>query len=248
MKLSGQTILVTGAARRIGRAIALRLADAGADVVVHCFRSRADAEQTATDIRVAGRNAWIVEADLSNATEAEGLVAKAGDVAGCLHGLVNAAAVYPSSTLATLTSGGLLSTMALNAYAPFAATRALAVLSAADGVNRAVVNIADARIVGGDHEHIGYHLSKRTLATITQLAAREYAPRVRVNAVAPGLVLAPDGVDAEAWLRRRVANTPLGAMGTPLDVADAVLYLLTAPFVTGQMLFVDGGRHLHSHL
>jgi len=237
--LAGRTALVTGAGRRLGRRIAERLAEAGAAVVVHYRASRQDAEEVVGRIRGHGGEAWAVPADLGE-PGVSALVAHAAEAAGRpLDILVNNASVFPEDDLDSMEYADLDANMRVNAWAPFALTRALAAQTEAG----AVVNLLDTRIVDDDPRHVPYLLAKKTLAELTRLTALRYAPRVRVNAVAPGPVLPPVGGGHESLAAWKKA-VPLQRIGTPDEVADAVLFLLGATDTTGQVLFVDGGRHM----
>ncbi len=154
--------------------------------------------------------------------------------------LVNNAATYTATKLADLEWSGLSRDIAVNAWAPLALTRAFHAQAKRAG---AVVNLLDTRIEDYDWDHLGYQLSKKMLRDITRLQAVEYAPKVRVNGVAPGPILPPEG-EGEAMLERVGKHLPLRKSPSPDDVADAVLYLLGAHGVTGEVLHVDGGRHL----
>ena len=241
--LAGRTALVTGAARRIGRAVALALADEGASVVVHCGSSREEAEETANAIRQKGVNAWTVQADLSDPAEAEGIFARAVEAAGPVDILVNSASIFPPSRLADFTVEELHRNVQINAMAPLQIARGFA----AQGREGAIVNFLDTRMADYDAEHAAYHLSKRMLFTLTRMMAMEFAPRVRVNAVAPGLILPPDAKGRDDF--ERLAHTnPLQKVGTVEGVVDAVLFLLRADFVTGEVLFIDGGRRMRGSM
>lgn len=238
--LVGQTALVTGGAKRLGRAIALALARAGADVVVHCRSSVAEAQALAGELRALGRQAWVAQADLSDAAQAEALFESAcRSAGGSLDILVNSASIFDQGRLDDLNPADLDRNIHINALGPFVLGRALA-RSRRGGC---IVNLLDSRIMDYDAEHAAYHLSKRLLATLTRMMALEFAPRVRVNAVAPGLILPPPGED-EGYLERLKRTNPLERYGEPEDVADAVLFLARSAFVTGQTIFVDGGRHM----
>jgi len=231
--------LVTGGARRIGRALALALASEGLDVVIHYRSSRAEAEETAAECRARGVRAWAVCADLAQRAEAETLIDRAIEVAGPLDVLVNSASIFPKDTLAGVTAAALVENFEINALAPFVIARAFA----GQGRDGAVVNMLDTRILHYDALHTAYHVSKRAFFTLTRMMALEFAPRVRVNAVAPGLILPPPGED-ESFLEKYASHNPLRRWGATADVAAAALFLVRSPFVTGQVIFVDGGFHM----
>jgi len=238
--LQNRTALVTGAARRIGRGIAMALAEAGADVVVHYRGSRDDAERTAEEIRRLGRRAWCLCADLADASQAAGLMAEAIAAAGPVSILVNDASSFPSDTIADASCQDIQQSMQVHALSPLVLARGLAGqdLPAGD-----VVNMLDSRIEDYDRLHASYHLGKRMLFTITRMLALELAPRVKVNAVAPGLVLPPEGKD-EGYLASLAHTNPLGRVGSVEAVAAAVRQLVESDFITGQVIYVDGGRHM----
>jgi pteridine reductase len=238
--LEGKTVLVTGAARRIGREIALALAGAGADVVVHHRRSQAAAKALAEEIRSAGGRAWAVRANLADEAECEVLVERAREAAGRLDLLVNNAAIFPESRVASVTMTELDRAVRINAWAPFVLSRRFAE-RAPEGA--AIVNVLDTRVRGLDRGHVAYHASKSLLAVFTRLMAVEYAPRIRVCAVAPGPILPADGETPDAF-EAATAAVPLRRCGTARDVADAVVFLAGASYVTGQVIYVDGGRHV----
>ncbi|MGD0090723.1 MAG: SDR family oxidoreductase [Planctomycetota bacterium] len=237
--LAGKTALVTGAAKRLGRAVALALAREGVNVIVHYSTSASEAEATAREIRRQRVKAWTLRADLAEPAQVQGLFAEALKVAGPVAYLVNNASVFAPSRLTDFTAEELQANVQLNALAPLFLARALAAQHRAG----AVVNFLDARIADYDREHAAYHLSKRMLHSLTKMMALEFAPLVRVNAVAPGLILPPPGKD-EAYLRRLVNTNPLHRIGTPEGVAAAAVFLLRSEFITGQVIYVDGGRHL----
>ncbi len=237
--LTGRRALVTGASRRLGRAIALRLAEAGADLVIHHRASASDAEAVADEVRSLGREAVVVQADLSREREIDGLCSSVLSGPRAADVLVNNASVFEPGALAELTWEHLAENVRVNAFAPLRLMRALA-----DGCDDgAIVNLLDARMGDYDKANVGYHVSKRMLHAFTRMAALEFAPRVRVNAVAPGLILPPPSED-DGYLERFASANPLQAIGSADGIAEAALYLAQAPFVTGQVLYVDGGRHL----
>lgn len=239
---------MTGAARRLGRSIALAVGRAGADVVVHYRTSEREAAEVCRELEALGAGASAVAADLSDPAEVEGLVDRAHEAAGGLDLLVNSASIFPVGGLADVAWSDLDLNLRVNAWAPFVLTRGLAERAGSAGggdagATAAVVNLLDTRIRGGDPDHAAYHLSKVALAELTRMTALAYAPCVRVNGVAPGPVLPPEGKD-DAYLRGRIAALPLGGLIPDAAIAEAVLYLLSAESVTGQVLFVDGGSHL----
>jgi NAD(P)-dependent dehydrogenase (short-subunit alcohol dehydrogenase family) len=238
--LAGQTALVTGGARRVGRAIVEALAARGAHVVIHCRHARAEADALAAALRPCGVSAWAVQADLADPAQAGSLFAQAADLAGPVDILVNSASLFPPSRLADFSPEHLAEMVQLHATAPVLLGRALA----AQRRPGSIVNITDARsLTDYDPAHVAYHASKRLLDTFTRMMAIEFAPLVRVNAIAPGLVLPPEGARA-ATLQRIAAASPLQALGSVDDLLRALFYLLESPYVTGQTLYVDGGRHL----
>jgi pteridine reductase len=237
----GRTVLVTGAAHRIGRSLALALAEAGAGVVVHFNRSEEEAVGLRDVILGEGGRCWLVRADLEREDEVERLVEDAVRAAGRpIDALVNNAAIFPTDTLATVSRESLWRCMSVNAWAPFALCRAFA-RQAARGH---VVNLLDAKLEGYRFSHVAYQASKQVLAMLTRMLALDLAPGITVNAVAPGLVLPPPGRD-ERWLDREAREAvPLARPGTLREIADAVLFLLGSDYLTGQVLYVDGGVHL----
>lgn len=241
--LRGKTALVTGAAKRLGRAIALALAEEGVHVAAHFRASESDADSLVKACRAQGVEAWPLQADLSEPEAAGALVRAAEDLAGGLDIVVNNASVFPKDRLTDFTWASLEESLRINAFAPVEIGRAFAAL----GRGGDIVNLLDARMEDYDREHVSYHLSKRMLYSLTQMMAEDFAPAVRVNAVAPGLVLPPEGED-ESYLDALADTNPMRGHGSASDVSEAVLYLLKSEFTTGQVLFVDGGRHLRGGL
>ena len=237
---SERTVLITGAGRRIGRSIALCLARAGFNIIVHANNSGLDAESTADSVRRFQVKSWVLTADLSDPAQSEDLMARAIKSAGTIDCLVNNASRFEPASLKLFTLDDLMQDVRVNAFAPLVLARALA------KQNRpgAIVNLLDSRITVYDKANSSYHLSKRMLMSLTKMMALEFAPRVRVNGVAPGSVLSPSGKD-QAYLERLASQNPLKRIGSTEDVAEAVLFLLKNDFVTGQLLYVDGGYHLN---
>ncbi len=237
--LAGQTALVTGAAHRIGRAVALALAERAINVVVHYRHSAEAAEELVDHLRHKGTRAWAFGADLTEPGGADDLWSQTVSAAGPIDILVNSASVFEPDTLWDCTAETLWYNTRLHAWAPLVLSRALAQQTGP----AQIVNLLDARLGGYDPKHVSYQLSKQMLFSLTRMLAVELAPRIRVNAVAPGLILPPPGRD-EAYLQELAHTNPLQRHGDTEDVTDAVLYLIGASFVTGQVIYVDGGRHL----
>jgi pteridine reductase len=238
-QLDGKTALVTGAAKRIGREIALALAHAGVNVVVHYRESVEEADQLCKELVAHGVKAWQVRSDFDDASAPGRLIPDALDAAGSLDILVNSASLFLPGTIKGMDFAGLTHLMQVNTWAPLVLGREFA---RRVGCGK-IVNLLDSRIVGFDASHAAYILSKRALATLTERMAVEFAPGITVNAVAPGLILPPAGKD-ESYLDELAQGLPLKRHGNPADIADAVLYLLRSDFVTGQAIYVDGGRRL----
>jgi NAD(P)-dependent dehydrogenase (short-subunit alcohol dehydrogenase family) len=237
--LYGKTALVTGAAKRIGREIARALADAGANVVIHYRESVKEAEKLCRDLACRGVKSWFFEADFEKADAPGRLVREAVAAAGSLDILVNNASIFLPDTVREMDFAGMMRHLQVNAWAPLSLGREFARLVGAGKI----VNMLDSRIVGNDRNHVSYTLSKQTLSVLTELMAVEFAPAITVNAVALGLILPPHG-KGNGYLDGLAKGIPLKKHGDPRDVVNAVLYLLNSDFVTGQVLFVDGGEHL----
>ncbi|MHC4887253.1 MAG: SDR family oxidoreductase [Planctomycetota bacterium] len=241
--LEGKTALVTGGARRIGAAIASALCQAGMEVIIHYHRSQDEAEALADKLIADGGHAQTLRADLGDPAAVEALLPQAKDQVGPIHTLINNASIFDPSHLLEFCPTELQANMQIHAMAPLQLARALQ----AQNQEGNIINLLDTRIHSYDRLHAAYHLSKRALLSLTKMLALELAPRVRVNAVAPGLILPPEGQD-DAYLTDRHTTNPLHTHGSAKDIAEAVLYLLRAPFITGEILHIDGGRHLHDRV
>jgi 3-oxoacyl-[acyl-carrier protein] reductase/pteridine reductase len=243
--LSGNSALVTGGARRIGRGIALALAAAGADVAITFLSSHAEAEETVRDVEHLGRSSLAIECDVRSEASARATVAAAVDRFGRLDLVVNNAAVFESAPLDSLTLDQWNVAFETNARGPFLVAReALPHLRAVEG---RIVNIGS---LGGIHAwagHAHYCASKAALHSLTQAMAKAFAPQVSVNCVAPGWIEL-DGEDngrGSGQSAHFAAKTPMRCNGSVEDVAQAVLFFAAGPhFVTGQILVVDGGLGL----
>jgi pteridine reductase len=233
--------LVTGGAVRVGRALSLGLAEAGYDLVITYRSSGGEAEEVARRIREAGRRCELVAADLSEAGAAAVVATAVERAFGRLDLLVNSAASFDAAPLLDVDAERWDAVMSLNVRAPHLLVRAAAgLLRRSRG---SVVNIADLSAFQPWLERPHHAVSKAALVHLTKVQARALAPQVRVNAVAPGAVLPPEGLSEQ--VRTSLAEAaPLRRLGSPADVVAAVLYLARADFVTGEVLVVDGGRML----
>ncbi len=231
--------LVTGGAVRIGAAICRALAACGFGVVIHCSRSTCEAETLALDLRAGGGSAWVVRADLCDATACAGVVDDAIGQASRLDVLVNNAAVFHQDSLLDADAEAFDYELAVNYRAPRLLTRRFTEVAAGGHV----INVLDRRVAGVDAACLPYYVSKCMLAAFTTEAARRYGPAFRVNAVAPGAVLAPPG-EAPGGIRELALDNPLRLQCTPSDVAVAVVFLVELQAVTGQILYVDCGQRL----
>jgi pteridine reductase len=241
MELTGSMALVTGGAHRIGKGIALALGQAGANVAIHYHRSAVQAEATVAELRALGVEAFAIAGDLAVVAEVERVVDSAIMHWGRLDLLVNSAGIWGATPIGSVTEtrwAELLDTNLRSAF--FAAQRAAAALRAAHG---AIVNIADVGALRPWRNHTPYLVSKGGLLTLTEALAKDLAPDVRVNAVAPGPVLLPDDWTAEQ-AERAIRSVLLRRLGSAEDVAQAVVYLAQADYVTGVTLPVDGGQRL----
>jgi NAD(P)-dependent dehydrogenase (short-subunit alcohol dehydrogenase family) len=233
--------LITGGAIRLGRAITLGLAEAGYDVVVHYNSSRGPAEETARTAESLGRRAIAVRADLSGGDGARALVAATTEAYGRLDLLINSAASFEQSDLLDVDEEAWDAVMAVNLRGPFLVVREAAdLLQAAGG---SVVNMVDLSAFQPWVRYPHHSVSKAGLLHLTRILARVMAPRVRVNAIAPGAVLPPDDFSDEDRDREK-ARTPVGHLGSPEDIVRTVLFLAASPFITGEVVVVDGGRSL----
>jgi pteridine reductase len=245
MTRGARTYLITGAAHRIGRELAIGLAKDAAGIVIHYNTSESAAKQLAQQISNAETKAFTIAADLSLPAQCEDLLEKAQDLAGPLDVLINNASIFEEGLLTDITVDDLNRNMFLNAYAPLLLSRSFAELNKGRKVGRlpVIINMLDSRIAGYDRQHAAYHLAKRTLFTLTKMLALEFAPAVRVNGVAPGLILPPSGKD-RSYLEQLKSSNPLNAIGTVEQVVEAVRFLVNNDFVTGQVIFVDAGQNL----
>lgn len=235
--------LVTGGAKRLGRAIAVALADAGFDVAIHYAASATDAEATAGEIRARGRGAATLRADLAREAEMADLVpAAAAALGGPLGVLVNNASVFERDSWHDATRESWDMHLEPNLRAPFVLTQAFAraLPATAEGV---VLNMIDQRVWALTPHFVTYTVSKAGLWALTQSLALALAPRIRVNGIGPGPALPSTRQTAEQFARQS-ASVPLGRGTGPEEIARAALAILALPAMTGQMIALDGGQHL----
>jgi NAD(P)-dependent dehydrogenase (short-subunit alcohol dehydrogenase family) len=239
-KLEGKVALVTGAGKRLGRAVALRLAEEGMDVAVHYGTSAKDAAEVVGKIEEMGRKAVAIRADLRSVDEIRQMLVEVGNELGRLDVLVNSAANFLPGSVISTTEEVWDASLDTNVKASFFVAQAAApMLRRSKG---AIVNFADTGGLLGWPGFIGHSVAKAGVINLTKSLARALAPEVRVNAIAPGTITMPG--DPPEWEAEFVKLAPLKKTGRPADIADAVLYLATAEFLTGHTLVLDGGRTL----
>jgi NAD(P)-dependent dehydrogenase (short-subunit alcohol dehydrogenase family) len=242
MTAQPKTALVTGAAKRLGRAIALDLARHGWSVAIHYHTSEKEARATEADARTSGVKVALLKADLSRDDETAGLVARAAKELGPLGALINSASIFQNDEWYSADRKSWDLHMETNLRAPFVLSQDFARQVPRDG-SGAIVNIIDQRVLKPTPQFISYSVSKAALYWLNTTLAQALSPRVRVNAVGPGPTMKNERQSAADFNRQREA-TILGHGAEPQDICDAVRYLLEAPSVTGQMIAVDGGQHL----
>jgi len=237
-----RTVLVTGAAKRLGRAIALDLARDGWDVAIHYNNSEKAARDAAEQVRKLGRRAATVKADLSREDETTAIVERAAKDIGPLSALINSASLFENDDWQSATRESWDAHMNVNLRAPFVLSQHFA-RQLPEGADGAIVNLLDQRVLNPAPDFLSYGVSRAGLHWLTTTLAQALAPRVRVNAVAPGPTLKAASQSPGHFVRER-KSTILGRGSDPQDISDAVRYLLSARTVTGQTIAVDGGQHL----
>jgi pteridine reductase len=238
--LSGKVALVTGAAKRLGRAIALHLARDGADVVVHFHRSTPEAQEVVAQITNLGRRAICLPADLAKKSDIDKLFANANKEFGRLDILVNNASNFLHADFASITEEIWDAALDVNLKAPFFCSQAAAPLLKIN--NGVIINLSDVAGFLGWTGYIPHSVSKVGVSMLTRVLAKVLAPEIRVNAIAPGTITMPgDPPDLTADFIKRA---PLQRTGTTEDVTSAISFLINSPFITGEVLVLDGGRTL----
>jgi NAD(P)-dependent dehydrogenase (short-subunit alcohol dehydrogenase family) len=242
MDLNGKVALVTGGARRIGHALSLGLARAGADVVINYHATAAEAEATAAAIVALGRRAITVRADVAIRSEVVRLVRETADVFGRLDVLVNNASTFESKPILAIEEAEWDRVMGVNLKGPFLLAQAAHPLLRRDG-GGVIINIADLSGLQPWPAYAHHSVSKAGLIHLTRVLARALGPEIRANCIAPGTVLPP--VDyTEDQLRQSRERTVLHRIGSPDDVVRALLFLVESDYLTGEVVVVDGGRML----
>lgn len=243
MDLHGKVTLVTGAAKRVGRAIALALAEAGSDIAIHYNGSEIAAAEVAGAAEKMGRRALLVRADLTDPAAPDRLVAQVLAGLGRIDVLINNASTFEKRSLADTDAAFWMNTLQVNLLAPALLARVAGLVMRDAGEGR-IINLADILADRPAKGYAAYCTSKAGLAGLTRVLARELAPHVTVNAVAPGIAEFPDDFDEETR-ERLIAQVPLQRAGTPAEVASLVRYLVTsANYITGQVIPIDGGRSI----
>jgi NAD(P)-dependent dehydrogenase (short-subunit alcohol dehydrogenase family) len=234
-----QSALITGAAKRIGRVLALALARKGYDIALHYHHSKREAEETAAAIRKHGGRCELFRCDLMNETETGKLVAAVKRKFKNLTVLVNNASIFKESGFRKKDLPVFRADLAVHLTAPF-------ILSSdfAEQCRKGhIINLLETHIVRTRSPRVGYLLTKKALAEMTRMTAAAFAPKIRVNGIAPGLILAPER-KMKGHLDRLAKSIPMKTRGSPRDLATALDFLLDNDFITGQIIFVDGGENL----
>jgi NAD(P)-dependent dehydrogenase (short-subunit alcohol dehydrogenase family) len=237
-----KTALVTGAAKRIGRAIALALAQRGWDIVVHYARSADEAHATVAAIQALGRDAIALPCDLNDETAVKALLRTAAAQLGTISCVVNNASLFDYDSATDFSAAALDAHMRVNLVAPVLLAQTL-FAETPDGAQSVVVNLLDQKLFNLNPDFLSYTLSKAALHSATTMLAQALAPKVRVVGVAPGITLV-SGDQSEVEFERAHKVTPLGRSSTPEDIAATVCFVAEAPSVTGTTIIVDGGQHL----
>jgi NAD(P)-dependent dehydrogenase (short-subunit alcohol dehydrogenase family) len=242
MTLNGKRILITGAAKRVGRVIALAAAQAGADVIIHYGSSADEANALRDEITALGRSASLIQADLNQAKEVEGIIPTALE-GGPIYALINNASIFTPLDWQAASLKDWNDHLNINLTAPFILSQSFA-KNLPKGEHGRILNLLDWRATrpGGGAAHLPYTVSKAGLAALTEALAASLAPGISVNGLALGAVFPPEG---ETDLNRAIRSVPAARWAEPDELVQAALFLLTGPaYITGQILYLDGGRHL----
>ncbi len=241
MSLAGKTILITGAAVRLGKAIALATADAGANIILHYGNSVEEASKTLAEVRDKGVNAEIIQADLSDNDAVSSLFERAQIFFGPIDALINNAAIFDSLSFSETNLENWQNHLQINLTAPFILSQSFSEQLPPDRTGR-IINILDWRALRPSSDHFPYTISKGALATLTRSLAIALAPQISVNGIALGAILPPsDGGNSDEILK----NIPMKRWAKIEEVGETILFLLEGPeYITGEIIHLDGGRHL----
>ena len=240
--MSKGAILITGAAKRIGRQLALDLAAAGHDIAIHFNESSHEAEEVAANIRAMGKKVALVQGDLADADIAERLIGSAIKQIGPLNGLINNASIFEMDQMGEVSLSSWQRHMDINLRAPVMLAQSFAKALPEDAQGN-IINIVDQRVWRLNPRFFSYTLSKSGLWTATRTLAQALAPRIRVNAIGPGPAL-PSARMSDAEFAKQESLTLLGRGTSPAEISEAAKFILSQPALTGQMIALDGGQHL----
>ncbi len=240
MSLDGKLVLITGSARRVGRELALDVAKAGANLVIHYHNSKDEAESLSKEIESLGRKAYLLQADFTQPDQISGLISRTREF-GPLYALVNSASNFELITWEQTTMENFNRHLMVNAITPFLLSQAFA-RHLTENENGRIVNMLDWRALRPGVDHFPYTIAKATLVAITEALALSFAPRITVNGLALGAILPPeDGSTPKSILK----DVPAGRWAKLEEVSQALIFLLDGPsYITGEIIYVDGGRHL----
>ncbi len=244
MNLKHKVALITGGAKRVGKALAIALAQQGCNVVIHYGRSAEAAQQTITELNTAGAKAWLISADLGDEAAVETIIPFAVEQAGRLDILINSASIFPPEDFMSAASATWDRSMMVNLKAPFLLSQAFARTLPKDRPGK-IINLLDASAMRPQNHHFSYTISKVGLEGLTMAMAHALAGRnIQVNGIVLGAIL-PNVNDDPALFERLAQHIPARRTGSPQEVVNAMLYLLqTGDYVTGEIIRVDGGKHL----
>ena len=240
LSLLDKTVLITGAARRVGRIFAIGCAQAGANLIIHHGHSPEEAINVKSEIEALGRHAWVIASDLNKSSDTSELIEHANRLSP-LYALVNSASIFEPLSISETSMVEWENHLRINLTAPFILSQAFAKQFPEDGEGR-IVNILDWRALRPGADHFPYTISKAALAALTKSMAVAFSPRISVNGLALGAVLPPaDGGSSLSPLK----NVPMGRWSNEAEIQQALVFLLAGPaYITGEIIHVDGGRHL----
>ncbi len=235
-----KTILITGAAVRLGRELALSLAKNGYDIILHYNRSKQHAEELRKKIKKYKVRCWLYQSDLTKGRACENLINYAFEKSENFYGIINNASIFVKRNLLETSNVELLKIFIINCFVPVILTKLFANRLNKKGI---VINILDCRITKNDCSAFAYTLSKKTLALATEMLAKEFAPKIRVNAISPGPIIPPDS--ERTGIKEKAGELPLMIRPQIEDIIKSMLLLLKAESITGETIFVDSGQHIN---